>query len=106
MGAPEAAEYLGVQLRTLYKFIDESLIPAYKLGRVIRLKREGFGERRCRDRGWLRAPPHRPPSPGRFTGPPLRDTAPVMRLEEHRRPLKVPSAGLPAGLRPGPAERA
>ena len=40
MGAPEAAEYLGVQLRTLYKFIDESLIPAYKLGRVIRLKRE------------------------------------------------------------------
>ncbi len=40
MGAPEAAEYLGVRLRTLYKFIDESLIPAYKLGRVIRLKRE------------------------------------------------------------------
>ena len=40
MGAPEAAEYLGVQLRTLYKFIDDGLIPAYKLGRVIRLKRE------------------------------------------------------------------
>ena len=40
MGAPEAAEYLGVQLRTLYRFIDESLVPAYKLGRVIRLKRE------------------------------------------------------------------
>ena len=40
MGAPEAAEYLGVVLRTLYKFLDEGAIPAYKLGRVIRLKRE------------------------------------------------------------------
>jgi excisionase family DNA binding protein len=40
MGAPEAADYLGVVLRTLYKFLDEGVIPAYKLGRVIRLKRE------------------------------------------------------------------
>ena len=48
----------------------------------------GFGERPCVDRGSLNAAPQRPPSPGRFTGPPLRDTAPVVRLAEHRRPLK------------------
>ena len=34
----DAASRLGVSLRTLYKFIDEGLVPAYKLGRVIRLK--------------------------------------------------------------------
>ncbi len=40
MGAPGAADYLGVTLRTLYTFIDRGLIPAYKLGRVIRLRAE------------------------------------------------------------------
>ena len=40
MGAPEAANYLGVTLRTLYSFIDQGQLPAYKLGRVIRLKVE------------------------------------------------------------------
>lgn len=40
MGVPEAAECLGVTQRTLYKFVDEGALPAYKLGRVIRLKRE------------------------------------------------------------------
>ncbi len=39
MGVPEAAEYLGVAMRTVYKFLDQGLIPAYKLGRVIRMKR-------------------------------------------------------------------
>jgi excisionase family DNA binding protein len=34
----EAAARLGVSLRTLYKFIDEGNVPAYKFGRVIRLK--------------------------------------------------------------------
>ena len=29
---------LGVTQRTLYRFIDEARIPAYRLGRVIRLK--------------------------------------------------------------------
>lgn len=38
-GVPEAAEYLGVGMRTLSKFLDQGLIPAYKLGRVIRMKR-------------------------------------------------------------------
>lgn len=38
LGTTEAAERLGVVPRTLYRLIDEGLIPAYKLGRVIRLK--------------------------------------------------------------------
>lgn len=40
LGTREAAEELGVTLRTLYRFIDEGMIPAYKFGRVIRLKAE------------------------------------------------------------------
>jgi excisionase family DNA binding protein len=35
----DAATYLGVNLRTLYRFIDEGELPAYKFGRVIRLLR-------------------------------------------------------------------
>lgn len=38
MSTRESAERLGITLRTLYRFIDEGQIPAYKLGRVIRLK--------------------------------------------------------------------
>ncbi len=38
MGTKEAAELLGVTLRSLYRFIDEGSLPAYKFGRVIRLK--------------------------------------------------------------------
>lgn len=34
----EACERLGVTLRTLYRFIDEGQVPAYKMGRVIRLQ--------------------------------------------------------------------
>jgi len=39
MSTADAAEYLGVQSRTLYRFIDEGRLPAYRFGRVIRLKR-------------------------------------------------------------------
>ncbi len=39
LGAPGAAEYLGVTLRTVYKLIDEGRFPAYKLGRVIRIRK-------------------------------------------------------------------
>lgn len=35
-----ACSQLGVNLRTLYKFIDSGDLPAYKMGRVIRLKAE------------------------------------------------------------------
>ena len=38
LGTTEAAEKLGVVPRTLYRMIDEGQIPAYKMGRVIRLK--------------------------------------------------------------------
>ena len=38
LGTKEAARRLGVTSRTLYRFIDEGGLPAYRLGRVIRLK--------------------------------------------------------------------
>jgi excisionase family DNA binding protein len=38
LGTKEAARRLGVTPRTLYRFIDEGGLPAYRLGRVIRLK--------------------------------------------------------------------
>ena len=38
LGTREAAEQLGITLRTLYRFIDEGLVPAYRFGRVIRMK--------------------------------------------------------------------
>jgi len=34
----EAASRLGITPRTLYRFIDEGQLPAYRFGRVIRLK--------------------------------------------------------------------
>ncbi|MCL4448471.1 MAG: helix-turn-helix domain-containing protein [Actinobacteria bacterium] len=36
----EASEQLGITLRTLYRFIDEGALTAYKFGRVIRLKED------------------------------------------------------------------
>src|SRR5690242_12968684 len=44
MSTGEAARRLGVTVRTLYRLIDESELPAYKFGRVIRLQ-EGEVER-------------------------------------------------------------
>lgn len=38
LSTADAAQRLGVSLRTLYKFIDEGHVPAYKFGRVIRLQ--------------------------------------------------------------------
>lgn len=40
LGTKDAAARLGVTLRSLYRFIDEGELPAYKFGRVIRLKEE------------------------------------------------------------------
>ena len=40
LSTPAAADRLGITPRTLYRFIDEGQIPAYKFGRVIRLKRD------------------------------------------------------------------
>ena len=50
MSTAEAARYLGITPRTLYRFIDQGDIGAYRFGRVIRLKAdevEGFVEK-CR----------------------------------------------------------
>jgi excisionase family DNA binding protein len=44
----DTCQRLGVTLRTLYRFIDEGQLPAYKMGRVIRLQSDdvdGFIER-------------------------------------------------------------
>ena len=39
LSTKEACERLGVTLRTLYRLIDEGGLPAYKMGRLIRLQR-------------------------------------------------------------------
>ena len=38
LSTKEACERLGITLRTLYRFMDEGRVPAYKFGRVIRLQ--------------------------------------------------------------------
>lgn len=38
LSTAEASNHLGITPRTLYRFIDEGQLPAYRMGRVIRLK--------------------------------------------------------------------
>lgn len=38
LSTAEASSRLGITPRTLYRFIDEGRIPAYRFGRVIRLR--------------------------------------------------------------------
>ena len=38
LGTTAAARRLGITTRTLYRFIDEGYIAAYRMGRVIRVK--------------------------------------------------------------------
>ena len=38
LGTPDAARYLGLRAPTLYRLIDDGLLPAYRMGRVIRIK--------------------------------------------------------------------
>jgi excisionase family DNA binding protein len=38
LSTQEAAKRLGITTRTLYRFVDEGSLPAYKMGRVFRLK--------------------------------------------------------------------
>ena len=40
LNTAETARRLGVTPRTLYRFIDEGQLPAYRFGRVIRLKED------------------------------------------------------------------
>jgi excisionase family DNA binding protein len=39
LGTQDAAAQLGITARTLYRLIDEGSIDAYKLGRVLRIRR-------------------------------------------------------------------
>ena len=50
LSTQDAARRLGVTPRTLYRFIDEGQLPAYRLGRVIRLQLAEVDEfiERCR----------------------------------------------------------
>ena len=38
LNTTETARRLGITTRTLYRFIDDGQLPAYRIGRVIRLK--------------------------------------------------------------------
>jgi excisionase family DNA binding protein len=40
MSTADAAREIGVTPRALYRLIDEGRLPAYRFGRVIRLKRD------------------------------------------------------------------
>ena len=42
LSTADAAKYLGITPRTLYRFIDEGHIAGYRFGRVIRLKQTDF----------------------------------------------------------------
>jgi excisionase family DNA binding protein len=44
LGVPGAARYLGVYLRTMYKLIDQGDIPAFKIGRVFRIRRSDLDD--------------------------------------------------------------
>ncbi|UDY35799.1 helix-turn-helix domain-containing protein [Dermatobacter hominis] len=50
LNTAETAKRLGVTPRTLYRFIDDGQLPAYRFGRVIRLKESEVAEfiERCR----------------------------------------------------------
>ena len=38
LSTQEASKRLGITTRTLYRFVDQGDLPAYRMGRVIRLK--------------------------------------------------------------------
>lgn len=57
LGVPALAKQLGVTIPTLYRILDSGELPAYKIGRVIRIQRvdvEAFRERTKGKRGELR----------------------------------------------------
>ncbi|MFZ4519065.1 MAG: helix-turn-helix domain-containing protein [Microthrixaceae bacterium] len=50
LNTAETARRLGITPRTLYRFIDDGSLPAYRFGRVIRLKESEVADfiERCR----------------------------------------------------------
>jgi excisionase family DNA binding protein len=86
-GTKQAAAYLGVTPRTLYRLIDHGDIPAYHMGRVFRLKQDdldAFVERVRVAPGSLRhLYPHENGLAGsRRPGKPAHDGAPIAEEEE------------------------
>ncbi len=65
MGSPEAAAYLGIMLNTLYKLIHSGELRAYKIGRVIRLRKADVD-------AYLEAHVIEPGSLGHLVDPPVR----------------------------------
>lgn len=62
LSTAQAATVLGVTTRTVYRFIDDGELPAYRMGRVIRLQLDEVEEyiERCRiTPGELAASAHR-----------------------------------------------
>lgn len=51
LSTKEAAEVLGLDVRQLYRLIDHGDLPAYKFGRVIRLRRREVLAFRARESG-------------------------------------------------------
>jgi excisionase family DNA binding protein len=51
MSTAEAAQYLGITPRTLYRLIDAEELPAYRFGRVVRLRQREVFELRLRIEG-------------------------------------------------------
>ncbi len=43
MSTKDASEALGITLRTLYALINDGHLPAYKIGRVLRVRRVDIG---------------------------------------------------------------
>lgn len=44
LSTKRSADVLGITPRTLYRFIDDGMIPAYRMGRVIRLKQSDVAQ--------------------------------------------------------------
>lgn len=43
LSTAQAAKRLGITPRTLYRFIEDGEVPAYRMGRVIRIKQADVG---------------------------------------------------------------
>jgi excisionase family DNA binding protein len=82
LSTAEAANRLGITPRTLYRFIDEGQLPAYRFGRVIRLQQrevDAFIERSRIQPGTL---DHLYPEPSGALHDADGDTAGIVDLED------------------------
>jgi excisionase family DNA binding protein len=102
IGTPEACARLGVTLRTLYRFIDEGQLPAYKMGRVIRLQAQ---RGRCLHRNALRIVPgtleHLYPDPKTAVGSRSHEKAGPDEAERRLLSSGTPGSGTPGSATHG-----